>query len=181
MALIQFTKNHSDHSTDKGYQFEFFCDNWDLYTVGNTEVQMSQTQAIQIAKQAAIDKYSLSGNQTSPDFTILDQNAMATLSMQDRGNYTLYPHWEILLPLDKAYGAVTAIRVLVWADTGKVAYMAAVGNGGAPQGGQDSAAGSPSRMTPAGSNLTEQNNAIAGSLIAAAIAVSGYLLIKRRR
>ena len=26
MALIQFTKNHSDHSTDKGYQFEFFCD-----------------------------------------------------------------------------------------------------------------------------------------------------------
>jgi len=26
MALIQFTRNHSDHSSDKGYQFEFFCD-----------------------------------------------------------------------------------------------------------------------------------------------------------
>jgi hypothetical protein len=26
MALIQFTRNHHDHSTDKGYQFEFFCD-----------------------------------------------------------------------------------------------------------------------------------------------------------
>ena len=26
MALIQFTRNHQDHSTDKGYQFEFFCD-----------------------------------------------------------------------------------------------------------------------------------------------------------
>ena len=26
MALIQFTRNHPDHSTDKGYQFEFFCD-----------------------------------------------------------------------------------------------------------------------------------------------------------
>ncbi len=26
MSLIQFTKNHRDHSTDKGYQFEFFCD-----------------------------------------------------------------------------------------------------------------------------------------------------------
>jgi len=24
MALIQFTKNHTDHSTDKGFQFEFF-------------------------------------------------------------------------------------------------------------------------------------------------------------
>ena len=26
MSLIQFTRNHNDHSTDKGYQFEFFCD-----------------------------------------------------------------------------------------------------------------------------------------------------------
>lgn len=26
MSLIQFTRNNSDHSTDKGYQFEFFCD-----------------------------------------------------------------------------------------------------------------------------------------------------------
>ena len=26
MALIQFTKNQRDHSTDRGYQFEFFCD-----------------------------------------------------------------------------------------------------------------------------------------------------------
>lgn len=26
MALIEFTRNHTDHSTDKGYQFEFFCD-----------------------------------------------------------------------------------------------------------------------------------------------------------
>lgn len=26
MALIQFTRNHTDHSADKGYQFEFFCD-----------------------------------------------------------------------------------------------------------------------------------------------------------
>ena len=26
MSLIQFTRNYSDHSTDRGYQFEFFCD-----------------------------------------------------------------------------------------------------------------------------------------------------------
>ncbi len=26
MALIKFTRNHSDHSTDAGFQFEFFCD-----------------------------------------------------------------------------------------------------------------------------------------------------------
>ncbi|HTP01391.1 MAG TPA: zinc ribbon domain-containing protein [Anaerolineales bacterium] len=26
MALIQFTRNHQDQSTDNGYQFEFYCD-----------------------------------------------------------------------------------------------------------------------------------------------------------
>ncbi|HUE11914.1 MAG TPA: zinc ribbon domain-containing protein [Steroidobacteraceae bacterium] len=26
MPLIQFTRNFNDHSTDRGYQFEFFCD-----------------------------------------------------------------------------------------------------------------------------------------------------------
>jgi len=26
MGLIAFTKNHSDHSNENGYQFEFFCD-----------------------------------------------------------------------------------------------------------------------------------------------------------
>jgi hypothetical protein len=26
MTLIQFTRNHTDHSTDRGFQFEFFCD-----------------------------------------------------------------------------------------------------------------------------------------------------------
>ena len=26
MALIQFVRNHNDHSTDNGFQFEFFCD-----------------------------------------------------------------------------------------------------------------------------------------------------------
>ncbi len=26
MALIQFTRNHQDQSTDTGYQFEFYCD-----------------------------------------------------------------------------------------------------------------------------------------------------------
>src|ERR1051326_5018387 len=26
MPLLQLTRNHADHSTDRGYQFEFFCD-----------------------------------------------------------------------------------------------------------------------------------------------------------
>jgi len=53
MALIQFTKNHSDHSTDKGYQFEFFCDR-----CGNgfmSEFKSSMTGMATSALRAASD------------------------------------------------------------------------------------------------------------------------------
>jgi len=48
MSLIQFTRNHTDHSTDKGYQFEFFCDR-----CGNGFVSGFQPSAIGLASSAA--------------------------------------------------------------------------------------------------------------------------------
>ncbi len=30
MALIQFTRNYNDLSTDAGFQFEFYCDHCDM-------------------------------------------------------------------------------------------------------------------------------------------------------
>lgn len=116
--------------TLKNSNFEFFCDNWDLYKIGDSNTAISYDRAIQIAKQHAIDKYSTSASKFGGNFTILDKSANIHLAMQDRGNYTLYPNWEILLPLDKAYGAVTCIQVNVWADTGEVSFNTAVGNYG---------------------------------------------------
>jgi len=51
MALIQFTRNHNDSSTDKGFQFEFYCDR-----CGNgyqTHFQPSATGAVSSALDAA--------------------------------------------------------------------------------------------------------------------------------
>ncbi len=47
MALIQFTRNHTDHSTDKGYQFEFMCDR-----CGNGFMTEFQPSAMGIASSA---------------------------------------------------------------------------------------------------------------------------------
>lgn len=47
MTLIQFTRNHTDHSTDKGYQFEFFCDR-----CGNGFKSEFQASAVGIAATA---------------------------------------------------------------------------------------------------------------------------------
>src|SRR5712672_2944228 len=47
MTLILFTRNHADHSTDKGYQFEFFCDR-----CGNGFMSEFQASAIGMAGSA---------------------------------------------------------------------------------------------------------------------------------
>ncbi len=51
MALIQFTRNHRDGSTDRGFQFEFFCDR-----CGNgyqTQFQPSATGTLSTALDTA--------------------------------------------------------------------------------------------------------------------------------
>lgn len=47
MAMIQFVKNYQDLSTDKGYQFKFFCDH-----CGNGFMSHFQTSAIGVAESA---------------------------------------------------------------------------------------------------------------------------------
>jgi hypothetical protein len=157
--------------------FEFFCDNYEMYKIGNTNVEILQDQAVQIAKQNAIDKYTDSGNQTFPDFKILDKSAKISLSMQDRGNYTLYPLWDILLPLDEMYGAVSAIQVLVWADSGEIPFVAAVGNYGVVPSNQISSTVS----TTLSESSSELYDSVLSVLIVAIVVVAGCLLYKRRR
>jgi hypothetical protein len=47
MAPIQSTSNHTDHSTDKGYQIEFFCDR-----CGNSFMTEFKASAIGMAGSA---------------------------------------------------------------------------------------------------------------------------------
>ena len=56
MSLIQFTRNHNDHSTDKGYQFEFFCDR-----CGNGFMSGFQASAMGLAASALRTAGSLFG------------------------------------------------------------------------------------------------------------------------
>ena len=56
MSLIQFTRNHTDHSTDKGYQFEFFCDR-----CGNGFMTGFQASAVGMAGSALRSMSSLFG------------------------------------------------------------------------------------------------------------------------
>jgi len=110
-----------------------FTDSWNRYSIGCNEVSVTKEQALSIAKDRAQSFSYKIGNTTISNMTILNNPEFmrAELTMQPREN-VLYPHWELLLPLDQLYpGMTTSIRVTLWADTGEVDSIKATGSLGA--------------------------------------------------
>jgi hypothetical protein len=155
-------------------QFEFFTDNYDIYKIGTTEVKISKEEAIAIARERAHTYAWTVGTETVSNVVFADVPVYATLSMQSRGNYTLYPLWYVLLPLDKVYpGLVTSIQVSVWADTGEISYITASGAGGPP---------SQQSSTSANSSAVDSTYVIVAAVaLVAAATLLGYLFYKRKR
>ncbi len=127
---ITNTYNYLSISFRNG-MFEFFCDRWNQYSIGNTDVNIDQELAIQIAQKHAMDRIIADvGAENAPSYTFKADQTQSILTMRPRDNM-LYPKWEILLGLNKmvqSYGA--AFRVFLWADTGNVTYVGYSGSYG---------------------------------------------------
>jgi hypothetical protein len=140
-ALLMYTDNGTDFppkSQDVVFENNVvtkFSDDWVLYQVGSTQVNISKEQAVLIAKNAAKTfSWNSNGTQIS-DFQILDNPVTVQLVSHAKGleSLTLYPYWYVTLFLDKTYpGGVSVIAVGVWADTGKVEAIQALGGQVAP-------------------------------------------------
>jgi len=110
------------------YALTQFSDDWFLYTVGNTQVNIGQAQAEQIAMNAVKTySYSVNGTRVS-NFQVLSSPVTAELYPRPRTeDLTLYPYWYVTLHLAKTYpGRVNEIGVGVWADTGQAANIQAL-------------------------------------------------------
>ncbi|HTY75743.1 MAG TPA: winged helix-turn-helix domain-containing protein [Candidatus Nanoarchaeia archaeon] len=127
-AMLMYTENGTDfkakslHVVLANYVVTSFTDDWFLYNVGSTQVNVSQDQAILIAKNAA-KTFSWNANGTQvTNFQILDNPISVIFYPHPKTGYlTLYPYWVVTLYLDKAYpGDVNQLSVGIWADTGKV-------------------------------------------------------------
>jgi hypothetical protein len=116
---------------------EQFSDNWNNCVVGSSEVNISNEQAISLAKEHVAAYSYMFGNRSINNLTVNeDISPQASLSMQVRTGNLLYPRWELLVPLDDFYpGFVTGIRVYLWADTAELELIqtSSVGGGGAPE------------------------------------------------
>ncbi|MEM3378675.1 MAG: hypothetical protein QXV09_04900 [Candidatus Bathyarchaeia archaeon] len=104
----------------------YFVDERSLYKIGNTDVTVSQTEAISIALKY-LENYSFEvfmGGQSSiivQNFTIVKEKITTELLSWPREDGAQYPYWKVDLPLDKLYpGNKYTICVNVWADTGEV-------------------------------------------------------------
>lgn len=121
---------------EKGF-LKHFADNWWLYKIGSTSINVDEKKAIEIAIKAA-KNYSWKvyvDNDTWVEVTEFNIATIGkpTLSLLNymskekaRGGdpLTLYPEWLIPLGLDKIYpGGVTGINIGVWADTGEISYI----------------------------------------------------------
>jgi len=172
--------------------FEMFSNHWNVYTVGNADVKVDREEAIQVAKERAQSYSYTIGDTVVSNFTILEDLIIAELTMQDRGNCVVYPWWEIRLPLDKVYlGSVTEIRVNMWADTGEVTYVQAIGGGGILDSSNalpNAANPTPTPTSPSSSPKSEnENNSTSDMLLISGIAATMIIIgvtatvIKKKR
>jgi hypothetical protein len=114
---------------------KYFVDTWSIYTVGNTDLNISEAEAIDIAIKATENySWNVSMGGDNPPVTITEFNIVGvseTTSMignyatknESRGGdpFTLYSGWRIKLYFDKLYsGYVYGLNVGIWADTGEV-------------------------------------------------------------
>ena len=97
-------------------------DGYFLFTVANTNLAISEEQAIQIARNYVKTlTWNIEGKQVS-GFNTLDQPVSVQFVPHPRGNsVALVPYWYIVLRLDKTYsGGINEVTVGLYSDTGEV-------------------------------------------------------------
>jgi hypothetical protein len=108
----------------------YFIDTWSLCTIGSTDLNISEEEAIEIAMNAAENhSWNLSSGTTITEFNIvgvsetkLSFGNYPTKNESRGGNpLTLYPGWRVKLYFDKLYpGSVYGLDIAIWADTREV-------------------------------------------------------------
>jgi hypothetical protein len=100
-------------------------DGYYLFTVGHTSLDISENEAVEIAKSYTKTlTWTIEGKQVS-GFIPLEEPISAELVPHPRaGSIGLIPYWYIVLSLDKVYsGGIDRITVGIYADTGQVANV----------------------------------------------------------
>jgi hypothetical protein len=166
--------------------FEAFSDRWNSYAVGNTDVNVSEEEAKNMAREYA-EKFVVDvwpGNLTT--LHLRDDSIDAALSMQPRSAAEVYPLWQVQLLFDEVFNGWNGVKVSLWADTAEIIDAKVTGGlGGSSTETNDTAPTSEGNGTKP--DLQPQPNTLINACIAIGfasvpmIAVAALVLKRKRR
>ncbi len=180
---LKYTYNGTDYTgidfTFRNGQLYIFSDNRSEWTIGNTDVDINQTQAINIAQQ-----YMKTYSYTLDDGTIVNQfnvtSTTASLNFYPKDNTTLiYPCWNIQVNLNPIFPpTVYAIQLEIWADSGQVFHTQPI----AVEGGLSQPASTPTATPTQTPNPTvPEFSALTIPLFIILLATSGFLIYFKKK
>jgi hypothetical protein len=115
---------------------KYFIDNWDLFKIGNTNINLSEQEAIDIAiaraKTLTWGKMEIENDTVELKYNVTNAMVWETIfapshymdKARSKDLLELYPMRHIWVSLDKFYpGNVYGINVYVWADTGEIGFI----------------------------------------------------------
>ena len=147
-----------------------------LYTIGDTSVNVSMEQAVDIAIEEFIDSYSyrMPDGSIVQDFKANRDATMAKLVVVPV-DYVLRPYWDVRMYLDEVYpGNVFGLTAYIWANTGEIISCSNMAFGGDYT---DNTNYIDSEPTSPDYTLT----AVMAAVIAVAIVIMAIGLMKRKR
>ncbi len=110
----------------------YLIDNWNIYSVGSTTVNLSKEDAIAIALNLAkthsysveVDKSSLSTDKLNEKSVSKTQlyfdSSVGAQNVRGDDTLSLFPVWTVLINFDKMYGQIFGLQIDIWADTKEI-------------------------------------------------------------
>lgn len=110
-----------------------FIDNWELYPVGSTNVNLSKDQAVALAldiaknhnwtmqlDQDTLDPINFNKDKSVSWITLSFDNSIDADTTRSKNSLEFYPVWKVGIVLNKVYGELYGLEVDIWADTKEI-------------------------------------------------------------
>lgn len=166
----------------KNGKLDTLYDNRAIYTIGDTSINISKEQAIEIAlKNLSTYSYKMSDKSTVSDFNVVEENIVAELTASPI-NSELRPYWRIKMPLNQTYpGSVQGIQTFIWANTGEIISYSNIAFGGAYYGDNSELEASPSSETTQNSSTAPDTSFVITIASAIGLIIGSIAIIKRKK
>ena len=160
-------------------------DQRELYSIGDTAVNISKEKAIEIAMYYIKNySYHMSDDVVISNFNVTEYKTTASLVPLARKSNVLYPYWSVMLYLNQTYpGSINALYVGVWADSGEVFFCQHQGTGGnlLPDTNSNSETHTLPTSSESSGTLLEAGTAITMITVVLAVIAVVAVILKRRK